>query len=325
MDTALYFPYMRVPETPWFSQVLLYWDEVAVIVPSGATNLSPFMRGLQDVEMLKLINPDSDFPELSSAIFADGFFQILGNRTGGARTKCTSPIHTGKMTWSIFSELAKRGLAVLDHFGYRVEANTADLYMAYLASVMSGLRASMLPVTDRRASMATFDSSNRPLEVRLAALRYVVVTEALPTPRGQVAPSELRSFKDQNADKLRRCRHHLDGVLAELADIEDAEMKRVRLLSASSAIADDVATLQEEMDRRRWPGVVLGGFGAIAGAVLGAAAAAAAGGSALAMGLGASAGIAQAGAAAYATWEQMSAQKVDPRAPMAYAALAAKI
>ena len=35
METALYFPYIRVPETPWFSQVLLYWDAAAAIVPGG--------------------------------------------------------------------------------------------------------------------------------------------------------------------------------------------------------------------------------------------------------------------------------------------------
>jgi len=33
METALYFPYIRIPENAWFSQILLYWDRAATIVP----------------------------------------------------------------------------------------------------------------------------------------------------------------------------------------------------------------------------------------------------------------------------------------------------
>lgn len=31
---VLYFPYISVPESAWFTRVLLYWDEVGSIVPS---------------------------------------------------------------------------------------------------------------------------------------------------------------------------------------------------------------------------------------------------------------------------------------------------
>jgi hypothetical protein len=33
VETALYFPHIRVPETSWFAQILLYWDRAAAIVP----------------------------------------------------------------------------------------------------------------------------------------------------------------------------------------------------------------------------------------------------------------------------------------------------
>jgi hypothetical protein len=33
VDTALYFPYMKAPEDAWFTQILLYWDDAATIVP----------------------------------------------------------------------------------------------------------------------------------------------------------------------------------------------------------------------------------------------------------------------------------------------------
>jgi hypothetical protein len=36
-NTALYFPHIAVPKTPWFTQVLLYWDKAATIVPRGSS------------------------------------------------------------------------------------------------------------------------------------------------------------------------------------------------------------------------------------------------------------------------------------------------
>jgi hypothetical protein len=32
-EVALYFPNIAVPQTPWFTQVLLCWDRAASIVP----------------------------------------------------------------------------------------------------------------------------------------------------------------------------------------------------------------------------------------------------------------------------------------------------
>ena len=43
------FPHIRVPQSPWFTQVLLYRDKAASIVPEGLEDeqdgLDPYMRG----------------------------------------------------------------------------------------------------------------------------------------------------------------------------------------------------------------------------------------------------------------------------------------
>ena len=31
---ALYFPYIKVPKSAWFTRILLYWDKVGAIIPS---------------------------------------------------------------------------------------------------------------------------------------------------------------------------------------------------------------------------------------------------------------------------------------------------
>lgn len=91
------------------------------------------------------------------------------------------------------------------------------------------------------------------------------------------------------------------------------------------AVEDDIATLREQMNQRKWPGVTLLGFGAVVGAALTTAAVIATGGTALAVGLGAGAGITQLGAAGYATAELVREPRFDPRAPLAYAALASNL
>jgi hypothetical protein len=63
IETALYFPYIRVPRTPWFTQVLLYWDQAASIVPGelryGADRLDPSMRELNAAGLLEFIDPNN--------------------------------------------------------------------------------------------------------------------------------------------------------------------------------------------------------------------------------------------------------------------------
>jgi hypothetical protein len=51
-DSVLYFPSTRVPETGWFTRVLLYWDSVGTIVPAEYLDdplfLRPYTAGLKD-------------------------------------------------------------------------------------------------------------------------------------------------------------------------------------------------------------------------------------------------------------------------------------
>jgi hypothetical protein len=49
VQNVIYFPYIRVPESEWFTRVLLYWKQVASIVPYEyikSSKLSKFMDAL---------------------------------------------------------------------------------------------------------------------------------------------------------------------------------------------------------------------------------------------------------------------------------------
>jgi hypothetical protein len=71
--------------------------------------------------------------------------------TGGERA-------ADKLSWGLFDVLRGRGLVkAADDSGWepwlRVEATTADAYMAYLACAISGAHPDMLPVTDREMAI----------------------------------------------------------------------------------------------------------------------------------------------------------------------------
>ena len=56
---VLYLPYISVPESAWFTRVLLYWDEVGSIVPSAyevdLSRLTPYMQELVHAELVRPI------------------------------------------------------------------------------------------------------------------------------------------------------------------------------------------------------------------------------------------------------------------------------
>lgn len=59
-DIALYYPTMNVPESPWLMRTLLYWDQVASIVPESMqseVSEHPFTRRLLDLGQLVLLDP----------------------------------------------------------------------------------------------------------------------------------------------------------------------------------------------------------------------------------------------------------------------------
>ncbi len=144
-DGVLYFPYMRVPSSAWFTRVLLYWDEIGCIVPSvyghDRQKLGDYGNELTSAGLLKTIHPDA----FSLPGLADGFIRALdaegrarpGRETYGVDAGPGMDLHIAKMGREIARALQERGLAQpvkrSDAGWYAVEPRTADLFMAYLA------------------------------------------------------------------------------------------------------------------------------------------------------------------------------------------------
>src|SRR5438876_3365601 len=81
METALYFPNIRVPEESWFTRVILYWDDAASIVPRRMHDsdvvLSGYMSELISAHLVRRIQPWDAQARNAFGTFDEDFIALL--------------------------------------------------------------------------------------------------------------------------------------------------------------------------------------------------------------------------------------------------------
>lgn len=333
VETALYYPYMTAPKSTWFTQVLLYWDDVATIVPDAHEHAaSPETRDFVQAGLLRRMSPDEAVYGVNGDQFASKFLETALPWTSTDIPSFTE-IHGGKMSYSLFEELKAMGLAQRAEgrrrgIWYRVEKTTASAFMAYLAGVMSGLTPGVTPVTDSVNHVAALAPSGQSKKQKLEALRYVAITEALPTPAGPVNANDLARFKDRYRDELKRCRDYLDLQLISLARAnDDDDLAEHELTLRIADLRHEANELQAElhmrMRQRGWMGFSKANFGAIASTGLQSVSAMVSGGSALVTGM--ALGVAMLSLVDPARAFLNHRASPDSGSPLLYAALATKL
>jgi hypothetical protein len=146
---ALYYPYIRLPEAPWFTQVLLYWDGVGTILPRGInlSEVGDYTKSLIDAGLVRRVYPldyISDIPDFGNVFLGivDRDAEIWDVRSG--RRRAAGPvgqINVGKLNETLVDGLERRGLAWRSAGSWLdVEPRTAAIYMAYLAATARARR-----------------------------------------------------------------------------------------------------------------------------------------------------------------------------------------
>jgi hypothetical protein len=340
VDAVIYFPYMSVPESEWFSRVLLYWDEIGSIVPGSYARerrLSPYTQALADAELVRPVAPERFSWDLRPAMesflrFVDQDEEIqrrrdrLGTdpaRRGEAPAGTVVQVHEDKFGMMLAGELGQRGLIRRSggHEWFEVESRTASFFMAHLATALGGLPdVGMRPISDHARQLAVFaDASPESVELRqlIESLRLPVLEGVLPAPERPVDVRELATFKDEHGALLRRFRTRIEGELVDVALIPDEEARTVKLRRLQDELADEIDEVTARMRERAWPRLVFGTLcGVVAAAipVVGAVASGAA--------LGAAAALPAFVSAVYAAQAGTRPRAVLEREPLAYAALA---
>jgi len=121
--TLLYYPTIKVPSGSWLKQAILYWDEVASIVPGDwhEETLIPFtpeIEYLLNEGVFRPIRPESlarswddvhEFEkEIRALVGSRGFTRMLGPKSGWI---VDAPIHINKISKQLVHHIEELGLA----------------------------------------------------------------------------------------------------------------------------------------------------------------------------------------------------------------------
>ena len=167
-DSALYYPYIDVPETGGLNAVLLYWDRLGAIVPR-VVSPSSFTRELVAEGLVSPIAP-RDYVNLYESDFLEGFVEVLDRLPVQSAPLAPIFVHVDKGPGELWSILDQRQLVTrspTDRRAWRggsgwlcVEGRAGALYLAYLASWLSVLpEIAMEPITDQRRLFAAMGGS----------------------------------------------------------------------------------------------------------------------------------------------------------------------
>jgi hypothetical protein len=335
IDNVLYFPSIRVPETEWFTRVLLYWDTVGTIVPTEYQDdpqfLRPYTAELIEKGLLKVVTPDSTIWELGAGKYYDAFFALI-EKLPLERAKLPFPgretvrIHVDKTGAGLASELQNRSLAI--HIAgqndgdrwYEVEKQIGNLLMAYLATILGqNPKQRMVPITDSADCLKAFARvpfGERVVAGRLDPIRTEILADLLPAPVDPVPPAQLVKFKDRYRKLLSSFRAAIEQRVVEVASTEP-ELRDYRIGLIKSQLKGQLEEIVRRMKEHGWLRIGWGALLAVVAAGFLIADTATTGGM-LTM-LGASFGLS---AAVVGAFEGSWSPKEFFANPMAYAALA---
>jgi hypothetical protein len=283
---VLYFPFINVPNTGWFSRTLLYWDTVASVVPyefvERPERLTCHMRDLVRQGLVQQVIPGHFLrgtPNFGRA-FSDYLVgiddEIETRRVDFTRGK-VARVHSEKMLFEIEDKLCQEGLArrmtlrrTRSGPWIEVERRTAGDYMAWLAASIGRLSGtSLTPITDTPANLTPFAPRIDVINSRLQNWRTLLLKKAFPGPVGPITARHIAAFRDKHADLLPGFRRWVEARITELASLTDTDLRYKRYKDICAEIREETTRIKEAMEKFHWTKIVFGDFCAVLAAMLG--------------------------------------------------------
>jgi hypothetical protein len=244
-NKVLYFPYINVPNSTWFTRMLLYWDEVGAIVPYDficrPELLDEYTRSLVKATLVKQVIPGNfieKIPEYNESFI--NYIESLGSKLEKRRKSFkqlpgikTCRIHIEKMDklakFFVSMELAKEK----DYPWYEVEAETGKEFMTYLAATLGKIdELQYMPITDELRHLEEFvfsSSSDLEPEKKISSIRLQLLEDLFPSPAKPLYAHEIEKFKNSHGGKLRTFRLKVENELVNIADIEDEALRKRKI------------------------------------------------------------------------------------------------
>ena len=284
-SAVLFFPFIRVPKSDWLTRILLYWDQVGTITPyeflEEPERLGSHTQRLVQEGLVQPIFPGGYMHELAG--FEEEFLNYLASRGSALETRRAkflagqhAPIHLEKLG-TLRRSLADLRLAREDGNWSLVELETAEEFMAYLASVLGQLpEVQAIPVSDHEAGIARMAhaSGDSGTQARLGSLRTAVLEDVFPSPLRPLEAAEIAAFKRKHGNLLRRFRLEVEKEVIRLASFGDDALRQAAMCNLSDRIHEDVREIESKLRESGFVGIatskwlaVLGNVPVVGGAV----------------------------------------------------------
>lgn len=242
----LYYPSIGIPSGTWLRKAILYWDEIASIVPESyeLRTVDPYSMDIDFLKkegVYKPVRPGdlayhsfqavNDFGNELSDIVLSNVYQeflkrrqsvsIFQNKKANSRSK-PRLINKEKGTDEIFGFLIDAGLAnecQQDSDWYEVEGNTALLYMALLAKYLANYaKQATTPSTDMpEYQRLCFQPKNSESAIPALNLSFI---NLLPVPRDNISLDDILRFKRLRRDHLLQFRQIQEEFQDRISDCE---------------------------------------------------------------------------------------------------------
>ncbi len=263
-DNVLYFPYIRVPNSVWFTRILLYWDKVGTLVPfefiASPERLGEHTRSLIERNLVGQIIPGMHVGRIPR--FRAAFIDRL-DTLGAAMDQRRQSFENAKI-FTIYSEkmfgigetlmslkLARRSPTHGDLF--EVEEQTGFEFMTYLAIALSKLEdLQFIPVTDESFVLERLAPTGSGSLEEVDRFRLQVLEEVLPAPSQPLLASDILEFKLDHGKQLGRFRRHIEMELTVIAGFQDEELRKRRLELFKEQLKAEVEDIRSKMQARGW-------------------------------------------------------------------------
>jgi hypothetical protein len=275
-NKVLYFPYINVPNSSWFTRILLYWDEIGTIMPyefiDDPSKLDPYTRDLVHACLVKQIIPEKYFDELTTfnTLFKNYLCSLdkrilKERRKSFLENKCKS-IHIGKMNGIQFDLREMKLGKVLNYPWWFVEKNTANEYMAFLAAALGNINELQFdPISDQITNLRHLiinTNTKKNESDYISKLRIEILSDLFPSPSGPIKVDKLRAFKEANYDDLKLFRNRIEKEIISIADTNDPTLRQRRLELFKEESTDAVKKITSIMYKKGWRSISLTKFGA---------------------------------------------------------------
>lgn len=276
--SAIYFPYINVPESAWVSQQLLYLERLGSIVPSdfvyNPSLLTPYMRDLVASELVFQVIPQR-YPVYRNE-FDEGFLHLLKSQRCLLDEKNPKrhqnqffEIHLEKIGSSLTHELEAMGLLVRKNYPwFIIEKRIGILLMTYIATVLGmSNEINMTPLTNDPAFLKPFRTRKFQYHKQIDA-EIIVLDKILPIPNKPIPVNDLVRFKEKYSQLLIPFRREVLSRVSHIDTIKERDHRKYAINELVSDLNEKIEEITRRLEEQRWGEVNLGTICSLASATM---------------------------------------------------------